>query len=456
MADVIPIRKPLSISPLKTSQVLGATIATLGLSDSMALMHSAQGCSAFAKAFFVRHYQEPVALQSTAMDPISTIMGSDGNVKKALDHLAQNSSLRVVVVMSNGLSEAQGTDLTRALREFRDEYPQHHKLTVLVVNTPDFYGSLESGYSAVVEAVVRHYVSDTASEPRVKTIRKKRINLLVGHGCTAADIEALQRLIEAFGLKATILPDISESLDGHLADQDYSSVSMGGTPLQELPRLTESIATIAVGFSVYRAGKYLAQHSEVPSFYFDHLGDLVQCDRFIELLIELSDHAVPEYINRERRQLQDALLDCHSVLNAVPIALAAEPELLSYWLAVAHMVGLQEQVVMAPSRYSQLVELPCEQVLIGDFSDLHQQLLATPAQLLIANSHAQRLAEQLSMSLILSGFPIFDHFGGFRQRRQLYAGVRDTLFELANQVHLQMVHRPVYHSPLKQSDVNDC
>lgn len=446
MAEVIKIRKPLSISPLKTGQVLGATIAALGLADSMALMHAAQGCSSFAKAFFVRHFQEPVALQSTAMDPISTIMGSDGNVKKALDHLAKNSALHLVVVMSNGLSEAQGADLKRAIREFRAEYPQHEKLTVLTVNTPDFYGSLENGYAAVIDAVIHQLVEEKHS---VQT-RKKRINVLLGHSFTAGDVEVVQRLFEAFGLKPTLLPDISQSLDGHLGEQDYSAVSLGGTRLSDIQRMGESIATVALGYSCHSGAKLLAQKTAVPSYYFDHLGNIEQCDRLIELLIELTGRQVPDYINRQRRQLQDAMLDCHNELNGVRIALAGEPELLGYWLAIARQIGLDEQVVVSPAQQSQLIEMPTEQILLGDFSDLREQLKVTPAEVLIANSHGQMLAQELGMSHILSGFPIFDYFGGFRQHRQLYAGIRDTLFELGNIVHQRHEHRDIYHSPLKQ------
>ncbi|CAG9000791.1 MAG: Nitrogenase molybdenum-iron protein beta chain [Candidatus Celerinatantimonas neptuna] len=450
MAEVIKSRKPLSISPLKTGQVMGATLAALGLADCIALMHAAQGCSSFAKAFFVRHFQEPIALQSTAMDPISTIMGADKNIKLALEHLAQKKSARIIVVMSNGLSEAQGADLERAIREFRSEYPQHQQLAVITASTPDFYGSMESGYGVVIEALVRQLVD---SEP-LRHVRKKRINVLAGHSLTAGDLEALQRLLEAFGLKPVMVPDLSESLDGHLAEQDYSPVSLGGTRLADICRLNESVATLAIGFSVHNAGKLLAQKSNVPTYYFDHLGDLSACDRLIETLIELTGRKVPEYIERQRRQLQDALLDCHFMLQGLPVAIAGEPELLSYWLALARMVGLEEQVVMAPATHSQLVELPTRQVLIGDFADLESALLHKQAEILITNSHGEALAHRQSMGLILSGFPIFERFGGFRKNRQLYDGIRDTLFELANLVHDRLAVQPTYHSPLKQNWAN--
>ena len=46
-------QKALSVSPLKTSQTIGATLAFLGVKGAVPLMHGSQGCTAFAKVFFV-------------------------------------------------------------------------------------------------------------------------------------------------------------------------------------------------------------------------------------------------------------------------------------------------------------------------------------------------------------------------------------------------------------------
>ncbi|MFM2481682.1 nitrogenase iron-molybdenum cofactor biosynthesis protein NifN [Celerinatantimonas sp. YJH-8] len=446
MAEIIKTRKPLSISPLKTGQVMGASLAALGIADSIALMHAAQGCSSFAKAFFVRHFQEPIAMQSTAMDPISTIMGADNNIKLALDLLAKKKSAKAIIVMSNGLSEAQGADLSRAIKEFRQEYPEHEQLAIVTVSTPDFYGSLESGYGATVEAIIDQLVPSD----QLRHVRKKRINILAGHSLTAGDIEAVTRLVESFGLNPIFIPDLSESLDGHLGDQDYTSVSQGGTRLSDLAKVHESIASLSIGISVHAAAKKLAQKTQVATFYFDHLGDFENCDRLVEVLIELTGRQVPEYINRERRQVQDALLDCHNILQGFPIAMAAEPESLGYWLAIARMTGLDERVVVAPANHSYLVQLPTEKVMIGDFSDLEVALADDPVKLLISNSHGHPSAERLGIAHVLCGFPMFDHYGGFRRNRQLYGGIRDTLFELANLIHHQLPKEAVYHSTLKQ------
>ena len=60
----------------------------------MPLLHGSQGCTAFAKVFFVRHFREPVPLQTTAMDQVSSVMGADENVVEALRTIATSSIQR--------------------------------------------------------------------------------------------------------------------------------------------------------------------------------------------------------------------------------------------------------------------------------------------------------------------------------------------------------------------------
>ena len=62
MAEIIRTPKPLTVSPLKASQAIGAALAFLGMRNSLPMLHGAQGCTAFGKVFFVRHFREPIPL----------------------------------------------------------------------------------------------------------------------------------------------------------------------------------------------------------------------------------------------------------------------------------------------------------------------------------------------------------------------------------------------------------
>lgn len=446
MAKIIKPNKPIATQPMKSGQPLGAILGGLGLERCIPLIHGAQGCSAFAKIFFIQHFHEPIPLQSTAMDPITTVMGSDENVIQALATLCEKSNPRLIVLMSSGLSEAQGADMNRAVKEFRKAHPKFERVEVVTVNTPDFYGSLENGFSALVEGLIEQLVPN---QP-LRSVRKKRVNLLVSHMLTPGDLELIRSYVEAFGLQPIMVPDLSHSLDGHLVRQDYLSVSQGGTEVNLLRQLGQSSLTLVIGPSLQRAGQLLESRSGVKSVYFPHLMSLAQVDNFIDTLRRLADRQVPEWIERQRGQLQDAMIDTHVWVNGRRMGLAAEADLLTAWLDFAQSVGLVSASVLAPVNQPWLSNLPVDQVVIGDLEDLHDGLAGKGADLLITNSHGVELAERLELPLMRIGFPIYDRFGEFRRVRQGYAGMRDSLFEIANLMQAAHHHQPVYHSPLKQ------
>jgi nitrogenase molybdenum-iron protein NifN len=446
MAEIIRNSKPLAVSPVKSGQPLGAILASLGIEHCMPLVHGAQGCSAFAKVFFIQHFHDPVPLQSTAMDPTSTIMGADKNILTALSTLCQRNNPKAIVLLSTGLSEAQGSDISRVVREFRAEYPRFKNIALLTVNTPDFYGTLENGYSAVLESIVEQWLP----EKPLPALRNRRVNLVVSHLLTPGEIELLRSYVEAFGLQPVILPDLSRSLDGHLAEGDFSPVTQGGTPQRLLEQMGQSLCTFVIGVSLTRTASLLAQRCRGEIISLPHLMTLEQCDRFVHQLQQISGRDVPAWIERQRGQLQDAMIDCHMWLQDAHIAMAAEGDLLAAWCDFAQSQGMQPGPVIAPVSQPGLQHLPVERVAIGDLEDMQDLLCTHPASLLVANSHAVDLAEQFGITLIRAGFPVYDRLGEFRRVRQGYPGIRDTLFELANI--LRERHHPLatYRSPLRQ------
>ncbi|GEC65707.1 nitrogenase iron-molybdenum cofactor biosynthesis protein NifN [Raoultella terrigena] len=447
MAEIFRTDKPLAVSPVKTGQPLGAILASLGIGHCIPLVHGAQGCSAFAKVFFIQHFHDPVPLQSTAMDPTSTIMGADGNIFTALDTLCQRNTPQAIVLLSTGLSEAQGSDMSRIVRQFREEYPRHKGVAILTVNSPDFYGSMENGFSAVLESVIEQWVAPT---PRAGQ-RNRRVNLLVSHLCSPGDIELLRRYVEAFGLQATILPDLAQSMDGHLAQGDFSPVTQGGTPLRQIEQMGQSLCSFAIGASLSRASSLLARRSHGEVIALPHLMTLEHCDTFIHQLAKISGRGVPQWIERQRGQLQDAMIDCHMWLQDQRMAMAAEGDLLAAWCDFAASQGMRPGPLVAPTGHPSLRQLPVERVVPGDLEDLQTLLCSQPADLLVANSHACDLAEQFALPLIRAGFPLFDRLGEFRRVRQGYSGIRDTLFELANLMRERHRHVALYRSPLRQN-----
>jgi len=444
MAEIIHSKKALAVNPLKVSQPVGASLAFLGLGRSLPLMHGSQGCTAFGKVFFVRHFREPIPLQTTAMDQVSTIMGADDNIIEALRTLSDKSKPDIIGLVTTGLSETQGTDIHRAVKDFRVAHPEFAQVAVVPVNTPDYVGCLESGYALAIEALIATLVPDSRSAGK----RPKQVNVLASAMLTPGDIEAIKEWVEAFGLRPIVVPDIGDSLDGHLVEAETSSLTIGGTPRSEIEIMGESAATLVVGPSLNKAADLLDKRTGVPDYRFDGLMGLDDCDAFTQALADISGNPVPARIERQRAQLQDAMVDSHFMIGFARVALAADPDLLG--MQARFLTGMGAEVVSAvsPHKHDSLAGLPIPKVIVGDLEDMEKEARANDAQLVMANSHAAETASRLGLPLLRAGFPQYDLVGGYARTWVGYRGSRQALFDLANlmqgQHHELEAYRSIY------------
>lgn len=428
MAELIKSNKALAVNPLKVSQPLGAALAFLGVNRALPLMHGAQGCTAFGKVFFVRHFREPIPLQTTAMDPIASIMGADDNIIEALATLAQKSQPDVIGLVTTGLSETQGTDIARAIKTFRAAHPEYADLTVVPVNTPDFLGCLETGFALAVDAIIATLVPETAHAGR----RPKQVNVLASAMLTPGDVEAIKAWIEAFGLRPLVLPDLADSLDGHLIPAEFASLTIGGTPRNEIASMGESVATLVIGASLAKAADRLKARTGVPDYRFTGLMGLAACDAFTQTLAEISGQPVPAQLERQRAQLQDAMVDSHFMLGFARLALAADPDLLAMFAPFLAGMGAEIVAAVTPIRAESLAALDIGRISIGDLEDLEHHARRHAAQLLLTNSHGAETARRLGLPLLRIGFPQYDLIGGYARAWVGYRGSRQALFDLAN------------------------
>ena len=428
MAEIIKSTKALAVNPLKVSQPIGASLAFLGINRALPLMHGSQGCTAFGKVFFVRHFREPIPLQTTAMDQVSTIMGADDNVIEALRTLCDKSKPDLIGVVTTGLSETQGTDIKRAVKEFKAAHPEFDHVAVVPVNTPDYLGCLETGYALAVEALIEHVVPEGKNAGR----RKKQVNVLAGAHLTPGDIEVIKEWIEAFGLRPVVLPDIGDSLDGHMVEEEVSALTIGGTKKDEILTMGESVATLVIGPSLDKAAALLAERTGVPDYKVASVMGLEACDEFTRILAEISGQPVPEKIERQRAQLQDAMVDSHFMLGFARVAIAADPDLLVMLTDFLQGMGAEVVAAVVPARADSLAGLALDSVVVGDLADLEKAARAKDAQFLISNSHAVESAARLGVPLLRAGFPQYDFVGGYARAWVGYRASRQALFDIAN------------------------
>ena len=170
----------------------------------------------------------------------------------------------------------------------------------------------------------------------------------------------------------------------------------------------------------------------------------------------ISGNPVPERIERQRAQLQDAMLDTHFMLGQLRVALAADADLLAALVDLLQETGADVVTAVTSCNVPQLNQIPVASIKIGDLEDMEKLGIESKAQLIIGNSHAVNTAERLNLPILRAGFPLYDVIGGYGKTWIGYAGSRQTLFDLANLV-INHAHEeiPIYRSRYGQKPVTE-
>jgi nitrogenase molybdenum-iron protein NifN len=424
MAAVLPSAKACTVNPLKLSMPLGGATAFMGLDGCLPMLHGAQGCTAFGLVLLVRHFREAVPFQTTAMNEVTTILGGLDNLEQAILNIAERAHPKVIGICSNGLIEARGEDIAGDLKLIRGRHPELADTALIYASTPDYKGAFQDGWSAAVTATVEALVEE---RPAGRTLRQ--INILAGCHLTPADLEEIHDTAEAFGLAPIILPDLSGSLDGHVAGE-FVPTTLGGTGVDDIRRMGRSVLTLALGLQMEPAARLIEARCGVPVEIFPRLTGLLAWDEFIAALARVSGRPVPQAIRRRRSQLLDAMLDGHFFFGGKRIGIAAEPDLLLNLSQFLADMGARIACAVTTTDSPALARVPAETVTIGDLDDLER--LAGDCDLIVSHSHGRRVAERLGITFFGAGFPVFDRLGAAQRLSVGYRGTRDLIFEIGN------------------------
>lgn len=438
MAQIVTSTKSCTVNPLRMSQPLGAALAFMGLRNCMPLLHGSQGCTSFGLVLFVRHFRESIPLQTTAMSEVATVLGGFENVEQAIVNIVGRTKPDVIGICTTGVTEIKGDDLDGYIKMVRANHPELANVALVPVSTPDFKGAFEDGFAATVTRIVETLVEAPADGIAPDA---DRINVLAGSYLTPGDIDELRDIIEAFGLTPTFLPDISGSLDGHLPD-DFTPTTHGGVSVAEVAAMGGAAYTLAFGEQMRKAAVALETKAGVPFTLLARVTGLAAADELMATLAKISGRPVPPKYRRQRSQLVDAMLDGHFYFGGKSVAIGAEPDMLLNIGGFLADMGCTVSAAVSTTTSPILVQVPSDEVLIGDLEDL--ELRAEDCDLLVTHSHGRQAAERLGVPLFRMGLPMFDRLGAAHQVAVGYRGARDLIFAIGN----------VFIANIKEPDVN--
>ena len=431
-------RKPNYISTTNACKLctpLGACLAFKGIEGAVPYLHGSQGCATYMRRYIISHYNEPIDIASSSLSEKHAVYGGGPNLKLGLTNVAAKYRPQLIGIATTCLTETIGDDVKMYLHQYAEDTKGSVGLPTFVnVSTPSYSGTHMEGFHAAIREVVAQL---SEGGPRTEVV-----NLLPGF-VSSADYRLLAEIMADFGLGCTLLPDLSETMDGP-ALLEYEKIQRGGTPIAAIKAMGRSRATIEFGPTLAATGgTVLAEKCSVPHHRLGMPVGIRETDAFFCLLETLSGRPTPEKYAKQRGRLVDAYVDGHKYVFGKRAILYGEEDLLVGLCSFLAEIGVQPvlcasggtsgklKASIAAATGDTLPEQP--QVFEGmDFFEISEIAEALQPDLVVGHSKGYPLAKKLHIPLIRVGFPIHDRVGGQRILHLGYAGAQQLFDTVAN------------------------
>jgi nitrogenase molybdenum-iron protein alpha/beta subunit len=261
---------------------------------------------------------------------------------------------------------------------------------------------------------------------------RSMLNILAGPHLTPADISELRDIIEAFGLRAVVIPDLS-ALDG--GRQGISPLAEGGAAASDIMTMGQAVFTFAVGACMEGPARILKDRFGIEYSVLESMAGLRDTDSFMKMLSIISGSELPEKYQRQRRILVDTLRDAHFFTAGKSVCIALDEShaiQTSRWVAET---GTSIGLAVVSHKTASSCAIAAEMVVTGGLSEI-----GSGFSLIMANSHAKETADKLGTAHYEIGFPVFRTLG-YPQRVTIgYKGATAMIHDMANLL-AKEVHR---------------
>ncbi|MCK9929182.1 nitrogenase molybdenum-iron protein subunit beta [Frankia sp. Mgl5] len=437
-------REALTVNPAKACQPLGAVLAGLGFQGTLPLVHGSQGCVAYFRSHFARHFKEPVPAASTSMTEDAAVFGGLNNLVEALENATSLYKPKMVAVSTTCMAEVIGEDLFAYIGAAKDKEVITADYPVPYAHTPSFVGSHITGYDSMLKGILENLTkSADATEPA--TGGKPRLNIIPGFETYTGNLREYRRVLELMGVDPLILGDHADSLDSP-ADGEYD-LYPGGTPLAEAAKAKFSRATVLLQESATRKTTELIRDVwKQDTLVLETPIGVRGTDQFLTEIARLAGVEIPAELTVERGRLVDALTDSHAYLHGKRVAIAGDPDLvvaltrfvLELGMIPVHVLSTNADTtfkarmekVLSASKFGEAATVWPEK----DLWHLRSLVFTEPVDLLIGSTYLKYISREANVPLVRVGFPIFDRHHLHRFPIVGYTGGLHLLTQLVNTV----------------------
>lgn len=439
-------REALTINPAKACQPLGAVFAAVGFEGTMPFVHGSQGCVAYYRSHFSRHFKEPSSCVSSSMTEDAAVFGGLNNM---IDGLANTYSMykpKMIAVSTTCMAEVIGDDLNAFIKTAKEKGSVPAEFDVPFAHTPAFVGSHVTGYDNAMKGILEHFWDGKAGTAE-KLERKPngKINFIGGFdGYTVGNLREVKRLFAEMQVDATVLGDNSEVWDTP-TDGEFRMYD-GGTTLEEAAEAVHASATISMQeFCTEKTLGLIASHGqEVVAL--NHPMGVTGTDQFLMEVSRLTGKAIPESLAKERGRLVDAIADSSAHIHGKKFAIYGDPDFCLGMTAFLLELGAEPTHVLATNGnkvWAEKVQALFDSSPFGvncavypgkDLWHMRSLLFTGPVDFIIGNTYGKYLERDTGTPLIRIGFPIFDRHHHHRYPVWGYQGGMNVLVWILDKI----------------------
>ncbi|MFG6455732.1 nitrogenase molybdenum-iron protein subunit beta [Roseateles sp. BYS96W] len=438
-------RDSLVVNPAKACQPLGAVFVANGFAKTLSFVHGSQGCVAYYRSHFSRHFKEPTSCVSSSMTEDAAVFGGLNNM---IDGLANTYNLYkpdMIAVSTTCMAEVIGDDLNAFIKTSKEKGSVPAEFDVPFAHTPAFVGSHVTGYDNALLGILQHFWDGKAgtAEP-LKREPGESINFIGGFdGFVVGNMKEIRRIFDLFGVDATVLCDPSEVWNTP-TDGEFRMYE-GGTTKADVEKALNAKATIIFQeYSCEKTAKYIAEKGQEVVVLNSPIG-VAGTDAFIMTISRLTGKPVPAQLEKERGQLVDAMADSQAHLHGKKYALYGDPDMMLGLTQFLLELGAEPTHILATNgteEWATKVRALLEASPYGrdgkvypkrDLWHMRSLLYTEPVDFLIGNTYGKYLERDTGTPLIRMVFPIFDRHHYHRYPIWGYDGAMRTLIMLLDE-----------------------
>ncbi len=432
-------REALTVNPAKACQPLGAVFAAVGFEGTLPFVHGSQGCVAYYRSHFSRHFKEPTSCVSSSMTEDAAVFGGLNNMIDGLANSYKMYQPKMIAVSTTCMAEVIGDDLNAFIKTSKEKGSVPADFDVPFAHTPAFVGSHITGYDNVMKGILDHFWNGKAgTEPKAERQPNGKINFFGGFdGYTVGNLREIKRIFDLMGVEYTIMGDNSDVWDTP-SDGEFRMYD-GGTTLEDAANAVHAKATISMQeFCTEKTLSY-AETWGHETVAFNHPIGLTGTDKFLMEVSRITGKPIPEALKKERGRLVDAMANSSAHIHGKKFAIYGDPDLCLGVAGFLLELGAEPTTILSTNggkaweakMRALLASSPyganCEVYAGKDLWHMRSLLFTRPVDFLIGNTYGKYLERDTGTPLIRMGFPIFDRHHWHRYPVWGYQGSLNVL-----------------------------